>query len=598
MDRFTEKPRAPICPHCGRPDCQGFLNSIAGASNRKARRGMISQQKHGPPAIRLFDQAQIAYNQAINDRNTMVAEGNLAEVIYKAEPVHARWIDAARTLSLASDRVENHLSPQGRSKTLNNDLYRLGIRGTSLFDVEQMPLPLSGPDIKRVLGMVRFGLTDRFFLGKNAQLVGEMMVTLPALDIARPKEVRIPQGISPLHERLTNFFDYYTGFLQQPFLKEDELIHLLWAMTWGHSRFYDGLGLFIPARLGITPASATKLLAEKEYYKFPIIGARALNQISLFIKNSYRKDGLPANLADLQDYNPGRDKDFSRAFLGGNQEAPVASLGGVEEIEDIFDNFRRFQALTRGDILKTKDRQLRMPNSDLSIAEITVSTQYKNSLTFLVCLANGEKILLEVNGINRLFGIPAELLKEDPNINAKLAKTVLAPFVNFSKQQHPEKHQRPVIKVTSAKILTPAIPKKTDLVIEDDTVAEIEARPPKRKRGLSSQASQELPKPVKERQQVYRVDYNRTTVAQQLKLHYDHELVERFMQAIKGFEWGEKRAENIYAAPGHVRIRVGKRRIALEHLGGTGYALRAIDPRNEVYSKKGLSRLRKSNKKK
>lgn len=588
MDRFTEKPRAPICPHCGRPDCQGFLDSIAGAPNRKARRGMISQQKHGPPAIKLFDQAQIAYNQAINDRNTMVAGGNLAEVIYKAEPVHARWIDAARTFSLASDRAKNHLSPQGRLEALSNDLYTLRIRGTSLSDVEQMPLPLSGPNIKRVLGMVRFGLTDRFFLGRNAQLVQEMIVTLPALDIARPTEVRIPQGISPLHERLTNFFDYYTGFLQQPFLKDDELTHLLWAMTWGHSRFYDGLGLFIPARLGITPASATKLLAEKSHYKFPIIGARALNQISLFIKNSYREDGLPANFADLQDYNPRRDKDFSRAFLGGNQEASVASLG---EMEDIFDNFRRFQALTQGDILKTKDRQLRIPNFGPS--EITVSTQYRHSLAFLVRLASGENTLLEVNGINRLFGIPAELLKEDPNIDAKLAKTVLAPFVDFSKQQHPEKHQRPVIKVTSTEILTPAIPKKTDLVIEDDIVAEIEARPPKRKRGLSSQASQELPKPVKERQQVYRVDYNRTTVAQQLGLHYDHELVERFMRAIKGFEWGEKRAENIYAAPGHVRIRVGKRRITLEHLGGTGYALRAIDPRNEVYSKKGLSRLKK-----
>ena len=581
-----EKLRTQICPHCGKPNCQGFLKSISEASNRSMRRGLISQQKQAPQAIRSFRQAQREYNEAINARNAAVVGKNLSALLYKGEVVHPRWVDAARAYSINLERAESFIKPDEKPKLLSSNLYGLKIKGTSLRDVEQMPLPLLSSDITKILKMVSTGPFDRFFLGRNAQLVQEMMVTLPAADLARPAEVTIPEGIRPLHARLTNFFDYYTGFLQQPFLDDDEYNHFFWAMARGYSRFYQGLGLFVPARLGITPSSTTKLLAEKLLY-VPIFGKKAIKGLSLFLKDSYRKDGLPANFVELQDYTPLRDKDFSTALLRIDQETPIASLGGgVEEAQGVFGDFRKFQALIRADVLRVKDKQLQIPSSNPSIAEIRVSTQYRRSLAFLVRLATGESVLLEVNGINRLFGIPAELFKEDPNINDKLTKAILEPFIDFSRQLHPEKGQRPVISVSSDRTPVVKIPKI------DGGVVEIEAKPPKRKRLLSASGSQALPSPAKTRRQVYRVDYNRTAVAKLLKLPYEDKLVDRSMRAIKSFEWGERQAEHIHKAPGHIRIKVGHRRIALELLGGTNYTLRAIDKRAEIYSKKGLSGLK------
>lgn len=335
------------------------------------------------------------------------------------------------------------------------------------------------------------------------------MVTLPASDIARPGEVVIPQGIRPLHTRLTGFFDYYTGFFQQPYLEEGELWPLAWAMTYGVNRFYEGLGLFIPARLGITPASTTKLITEKILTGVPLVERLAANRMSSFIKNSFRRNGLPENFAAFQDYNPTRDRDFSKAVLRDSQGDSLVSFErGIEEVDEIFDDFRKFQGLTRADVLRAKNKQLVLSSSASSISEIRVA--------------------------------PTE---------------------------------------------------RVDDILEGDNVVEIEAKPPKRKRLLFTQAPEDLPAPVQARKQVFIVDYSRTAVAELLKLPHNHQLVDRFMQAIQGFEWGEKKAEDIHSAPGHVRIKVGNRRIALEHLGGTNYALRAIGLRDRVYAKKGLAEL-------
>lgn len=564
----------------------------------RASRRFNAKRSAAPKQITALDNAVTAYEEARIEYNQIVA-GNrknrsLAETLYRGNPFCHIFTDKARSLFEAAQIAKRYSSDNpGITQLLKTAIFNRKVRGVSLADVESLSTALSLEDIKGINRLIRNNFFSQFTLKGNDRVVQNIAINLPTLDLARPGEVVIPPQLRPLRDRMRAYFDYYVEFIRSPLIDSQQELGFLKALAFTGSNLIQGLGCYMPARLGITPASALKLFDEKVSLQPSSIAWRVFKKrIEQEITNAYRADTLPEALRSYQHYNPKADLRAATLLLPYYQNAltTVEQTGGLLEPEEIFSKFRRYQRPLRADILRSKDKFLKVSVCHPVISEVTIATQYKQTMIFVLFLSDNQtRLTIEVNGDNRIYGIPGNLYRENPHVGDLLISDVLRPVLDYAKVQHPE--IEPVQTIVVKSIAPDKTVPNVDLLTDQTEQGEIVPRPLKRKNSLPKLFTEPpLPESVKLDKPKNRVDYSRDLIIKLLKDRVSNRTIDQIMRDIRKFELGEKQAEELKEVPNYFRLVSGNYRVILEHQGSSRYILRDAKNRSIVY--RDLSRFK------
>lgn len=553
------------------------------------------RESNTPPEVLRLERRLETYRQALAGYKQVISDGgetSWAQMVYQKGPVLVPYLEETRNLSVAVRDAERFgiREPQ-IADLLRRDIYTHEVRGLSLAGIERLPLPLSLASIGQINRFLRCYPLSRLILGKPALIAQETATILPSLDIANPSRKHlIPSTLQPLHDRMTAYFDYFTDFIAAPHLDLEREEKFISAVIFAGPRFPLGVGCFLPARLGITPSSALKLLEEKTVsglysWHWGIIRKRMETEI----RHASPVNGFPEMFQQYQHYNPQADQIATELFLRVISEQP----GEVIEIDDLFKRLGRYWKVLRSDIFRSDAKYLEFPLDHPDLDRIAVASQYPHSLTFFVFFRDNQTPLtLEVNKTNqRIYGIPGALLKEFPHIGDFLAKVIFDPVLEGACQRHPNIEPSPAIRMVTipVKDQPPFISGRNDR--QADLEPDVPVKPPKRRLTLTVQGlfhEPELPRPVEVKNPPFRVEHSRDLVVELTKEKLPDERVDRIMDAVRRFEWGEKQAKALTDMPGFYRLRVGDWRIILERLeSGNVFSISLIGNRDRVYQKAG-----------
>ncbi|MBI2196829.1 hypothetical protein HYU45_04465 [Candidatus Daviesbacteria bacterium] len=541
------------------------------------------ERDNTPPEVLTLMRTVEAYRQRLAEYKMVTpdkGETSRTQMVYQRGPVLAPYIEEMRNLSVAvRHAAQFKIQAPWIGNYLLGDIYTHQIRWVSLADIEQMSLPLSLVSMSQINRFLRRYPLLKFTLSKSALVAQETATILPSLDIANPHKKRlIPPTLQPLHARMTAYFDYFTNFITASHLDSEREEKFVSAVVSAGPYFLSGVGCFLPARLGITPSSALKLLEEKTVsglysWQWGILRKRMEKEVC----HAYPVNGFPENLQKYQHYNPQADQRATELLLKVNSEQP----GGVVGIDNLFERLWRYWKILRSDIFRSDRKYLEFPLDHSVIDRLEVASQYRHSLTFFVFFKDNQTHLtLEVsrNG-QRIYGIPRALLREFPHIGDVLAKVIFDPVLDDARRKHPNIEPAPTI-------ITATVPSDRNGE-QADLEPDVPVKPPKRRLTLAVQSlfhDSPLPLPVEPKNRLCEVQYSRTLVVELIGRRVQDKVIDRIMATLRGFEWGEKRAKRLAALPGLYRLRVGDWRIILERLGsGNAYSISTIDNRDSVY---------------
>lgn len=327
----------------------------------------------------------------------------------------------------------------------SKDLFSAKIGGTSLADVEKMELPLADDDIRRINRMIRranFGGFNLSRLSSIQKWVQDTMVILPIQTLARSKDFHLPNQLKPLNDRLTSYFDYYVPFLVNPrSIDNTELQLFLLTSLWSGWHFQDGLSGFVPARLGLTPSSVIKLY--KEAVRSYVFGGRFFkSSLEPAARISYKPGALPEELGIYLHQNDAVDKKAVIALTDHYENGkPALPENGNQDLDTLLLRARRYQQVLRADILKSKEKYLRVSLNHPLLDHVLLTNQYQYKQTLIVIakfLDQQTHLTLEINGDGNLYGLPVGLKDKIPNIGELLAQDIITPVLAEAKSRHPE----------------------------------------------------------------------------------------------------------------------------------------------------------------
>lgn len=544
---------------------------------------MALSEKKSVDFVGYLNKAIFAFNQGKRDYTEFFRRNeNLAKAIYQDPDVEVvtKYYNSLYTFSLARRHPQVRKLSADQPKLLASidadDTYTYPVRGISLEDINNLPHPLSLENmgrINRFLRLTRFPYLPLMPLGEEAQRAMVIAMILPALDVARPKEAVIPDGLKTLHDNMQAYLDYYLGFMNLTQLTDYQKFQFSHALAYVGINLSQALGLYLPARLGITPSSATKLFLEKTVFGGSKLVRYALRkQMEPNIQHAFRKGNLPAEVQQYQHYNPQADQ-AATEILGQYYQSEVQSQLAIDPpsdtVESLATRLRRYQKVLRSEVLNSPEQSLVLRADRGPINKIILANQYRSSMMLVVLLGdNGHYLTMDINP-DRLYGIPAELFKQIPHVDDFLGRDVLSSVVEFARQQHPNIEPRPVIRLPGQHAYT-SPSKREDLSPGIQQTAPKEKKTPVTKRRLSLIASllQEprLPEPVQPEEQkpLYRVPHTRMEVAKLMKRDIDSEDVQQVMETLHKFEWGQRVDQRSIAdMPDYLAIRKGRWRIVL-----------------------------------
>lgn len=574
-------------------------------ANRQERRAFIRQAQRSPahPAEVKFRAADRAYHAAEALVNQVFGRDNQSytDTIYRGDPVLVRWVETLKPLSQAIVELENYdpdsseLEPAKRHNT-----YTTPVGGVSLADIEQMDLPLSVEDIARINSMFRGRwrlLGAELLREKRAR---EAILFIGTQPLIRP-EVRVNSQLKPLHDRIRSYFDYYLPFMAQPALDEESECQLFNSISWNGPLFQVALATYLPARLGLTPSSAVKMIDQHQYSStfrgsrfvwWLILTPRTTFRRSL--DQAYREDTLPAEVLEYQHFDKDNEQRVT-GFLSTAEGGKPTQLTVTPE--EILGRLAKYRRHLRSDILSSKEKLIRLKLEDHPYLREIVMTahndkagaSYKNALLVVAKFSQIQAhLLLEVTGDQKLYGVPATVLAENPHVDAILADRIIGPILEFAKARFPqvEKEERGVIiPFRPVRSLEVAEPGNGEIDQEEPV------KPPKRK-WLSLpmlEPQPQLPARVETPLHQFTVIHTREMIADFLgKKYRNQQEIDRIMAAIRRFEYGAKRVKAVREARAkgedYIVIRSGYRRIILDPLEAERtFALVKIASRGEVY---------------
>lgn len=551
-------------------------------------------------------QAIVQFNEADDNRGTNLRSSNylLGHSIFKGEAVGMDYVQAVRGLSITMDSAlkarvcEPHQDWLARIKF--TDYYKYPVNGTSLADIERMPLPLKEEDILRVARLFH----DPFIWGHvDKKRVRDAVIFTAVEPLVH--DVAVPKSLHPLRDRITAFYDYFASYLTAQNTDRYQDRDFTQMLAWGGGLFGRSLGLYLAASSGLAPSSVLKLFKERGVTKGWLGFGVSLDQIESEVKYAYPETGINAFPEDLHPYlayEPEADKKavtlLKEVYSAKSELGRLGVDFGPAQVKEAIEKIRKYKGVIKAD-LSTSDLEFaKFPMTGhpvirgVAMALGNSKGSYGRNILFVLRFDDPNIYLtLELNGrSNKFYGIPGELSKRIPHIDDLLARDVIVPAVIQVEERHPELKPEPKIITDIRPKVDKTVPNinldeppKTDNDF-DGEVKELE-KPLKRKYikvlGLSV-GEPELPKLAQSFERRYAVDYDEEMVRRMMGRNTRESEIRQIIEVIRRFETGGVRYRKV-ANQGTVRIKSARYRVIFTYEGGNSFFLTDVETRAEAY---------------
>lgn len=564
------------------------------------------------------------WNQTINDQGK-----DLSQVVFQGKPFIHRWLDARYCLPEFLQRAHfvNLDTPFIPGEALNrlddHDVFSqpigglrlLGVtvlEGTSLFDIEQMPLNrttdgslrLGKSDIRRINRMFRvYNFSPQI---PQESTIRQVMVYLATQDLARPEErIIIPTSLGPLHQRMVAYLDYYKDLLTNFDLSFRDEHHFLTSTCWSRPWLPQAVGLFTIAKLGITPSSAISLFQTRAEHSWiaPFWWRKnLLPYLEMSVEGAVRRNSLPQSLRQYQHYDALAEQKVSDMLMDlyGKRE-----LTDEEQIESFNSRKELMDELAQPHFKWLQDDIAHLPKRYLEvhldghqiIDKVMIASQNKQVLIFILKFKDGgTHLTLEVDKDQRVYGLPAKFVAAGPHSMDVLAD-ILPPILENSRLRHETK--KPVVVHFPAKNAEPRKEVQTD---RDEPILVSPPREryrPQRSKILTPISMLlEGPQPANvvpiEPPKFVVLDYSKDKIKNLLGKKSSDDVAERVMKAIVNFEHGrgnyKKMKEEITEGEDIWEIKLPHYRVEVMHVDGAFFALQKVGHRREIFNIRQRSR--------
>lgn len=489
------------------------------------------------------------------------------------------------------------------------DLFSLKLGGfwnpntISLLDIERLAKKLTHDDLMLINSIFhqpwifKVGEREAFVL-KNVSY----LAIQAALDRWHNRESKVPYSLKPLAENVCAYFDYLVENLLDFSNTNKSDVRLMRNFIFP-SILPEALAIYLVARLGITPASATKIcLARAINSDIPNFGWQALiERMERQFRESYKQDGLPRHLQKYQHYLPDIDERVALLLKGFYETDGLTSEGkldGSDSAERLLKNLNVFSKSVNRRILSSPQRsvELDMPEGHV-VSSLTVTQQNRQTLVVILHFDKETHLTLEINhgdkNMSGVYGMPPELSVEVPFVSDLLVCDVLERILSDD-LAGARKHDITQIERVARQVwLVPA-----EIVSEPRPVHHLE---PKRRnwskadkvltpiRSFVSQFQRvELPemknRPVGRQN---RVVHSKQQILDLLGKRVPEKDIRWIEGVIRRFEYGQVKIERLAYPPGYFKLRAGDYRIILRGFGKGRFELSRIADREEVYDKIG-----------
>lgn len=529
----------------------------------------------------LVTESALKWSSVIKEQNYQAAK-----IIFRGEPFIQDFLASRREFVAANTSAfyrNFNFTDDARRNYQEQDIFAFEVAGTSLSDIEKMPLPLSLDDIRRVNKM--------FFQGRFTKKRSEkqLAVIYGAIYLSSQKLARddlnidIPKGLRPLYDRLCDYLDYYTDLMTNFSLDAKDDLDFYKALKDGYPYLLIALGNYIPAKFGITPASAIKIYHQhfnKSFISFAL--KKFLNHLEEQSKHAIGKI-LPEDLVLFAQFDPQKDQRAAKLlfdFYQAQNKDNSTQMDVYNKSNEYLNRLSMYQKVIRSDIASSGNKRIELPLPEDNIAhKLTVTSQNRKTLIFITHFKDGSTHLtLEIDRDGVIFGIPPQLIRDNPRIADFMLIETLAPVLEKAKKDHPGLESPPAIE-----------PPRTHegQTAETETVAIKPAyvpAPKEKKTGKPQTAKAALPERQQPPQQKFVVLHTKSSVKELAGKNPQEKDLERIMRTIRNYEYGYVQSKTIDWSGGHVQaLRVGKYRIILRHLKGRFYAAEAVGRRANVY---------------
>ncbi len=470
------------------------------------------------------------------------------------------------------------------------------IGGTAIDDLKEMDLPLSAGDIRKLDRMIREGLLYRPSRRESDVAVEMVLLALRgALDHWRGNIPSCPQQLRPYRDCLLDYFDNYADCLLDPAVTNHQFELANARMMWKQKTLFPALGGFIPARLGLTPSSATKLLEER-YRRSGLAKTTSEGIITWMTretKEAYYNDFLPKELQEYQHYYPETDEKAAALVKEHYPQqdsnltdgaAESAELAGLLEKVPLY-----FQKLTES-LISGKRRILKVSLPENSVGcSLWLSTQNRLNLIMLLRLPEGSHLLLEMNRRGSIYGLPFQLTLGAPRSVNPLLLDILPPVLAELRKEFPTVEPKPNL-AGKLEISPASVAPKGILPLRGEGVVQ-EPQSFRQRMKMAVDVLLDKNVDVPQGPQV-QVDYDIDKIIRDLGKNAQVEDISRIVAVIKRFESGSARVKSlVVSAEGQVELRAGRYRILLLPGKGGWYEYHLVLPRKELDSRKALDRI-------
>lgn len=555
------------------------IQEAAAEENRSQRRKKHVLQKDADISRRMHFVSHILDDTSKKWSQTLTENGSdFSNIIYNSQPIVHSFLSASKemgelTRSAFYRRFE--FKEGTLQHYLDRDLFSVPVNGTTLAAIEKMDYPLDEDEINTINKMFR---KLRFAKKSPVQnTIRHAMVILAAQDIARPdQKIAVPKNLVNLKDRLTDYFDYYTDLMTNFSLDDKTEIKFINAIADARAWLMPALGNYIPARLGITPASAIKIYGQHFDYLPGVAFFIKKMWLEEHSKNAISNNALPPDLMPFALYSPEADKKAAALLVKSYEAQDKTNEEQIDvwnQSNSLIDRLGIYQKALNTDIVQSKDKRTEFEfGQNSAIEKITLCSQNRSTLIFITHFrGNNTYLTFEIDRFGNTFGFPPKLINNNPQVVDALLADTLKIVLDKAKSLHPSLEKEkftPPLRDISEQTQKPS--------------REMYVPTPKEKTVKTPQSiNVDLPVRQEENRRKFIVLHSRGKITTLMGKNPREKDVDRMMKNIRNWEFGLIGSKTIDWSEGHVQsIRVGKYRIILEHLRDNFYTVDAVGHRN------------------
>lgn len=522
---------------------------------------------------------------------------SLAAYAYRGSPYVYDYLHSLREIhesehGIQKMRTQGYLNIKGESKSHPFDVYAHKYNGTSLADVENMQTNartgmLSPQDIQRINKMFRTTRLSNHLGDQNHSLVLESMTLLATQQFIVPKDQqRVSRELKRLEKNVTAYFDFYAAFVQDSGRNSENELGMLTAMGVSGAQLLNSIAIYTPARLGITPSSAEKLILLRAglYVDIGLIWKSYHSAYKKTFRQAYTYDAFPPDLQVYQHYDEVIDQSAAQT-LGqyadtlNIQEIWKAKRLAPKQIKSLQDHRREIIR----DIMASRDRRLVCTLPQEFPGDNVTVIRNRDTLIAIVKMPDDTHVTLEFDKKGEVFGIPPALLKSYPYAAYVLVDAILSPLLKQYQKKN-ELIQRAENIGTDMNLS----PTQVEDGLEIDSGDDEEVKVPKRRRIKPITIFQDdpLPPEIPEKPLSRSVLYSESMLRELLgEKNVQQKTIDRMMADLRMFEQGyNANAKQLTdTREPMVRIRSGEYRMQLRRGGNGEYELADVIRRTTSY---------------